>query len=207
MRNRRRRFAPSGRSQIGLVSIFVRGLILAVVLDALGLTYFVATLPKPDTQPSIAADAIVALTGQGGRLAPAVHLLEEGKGMRLLISGVNRLTSKSELGALLHAGEKFECCADLGFAAEDTRGNAREAAEWVRAHAYTSVIVVTADYHMPRSLIEFAAQMPGVRFVPFPVMSEAPRHMSWSSMRLLQSEYVKYLASLVRVSVLRQGEA
>ena len=105
----------------------------------------------------------MALTGEGGRLAPAVLLLEHGGGKRLLITGVNKATTKRSLKTLLQdAGAAFDCCADLGFAAADTRGNAEEAAQWARQHNYRSLIVVTTSYHMPRSLAEFGAQMPDV---------------------------------------------
>lgn len=169
-----------------------------LLLYGAGFSLFLSHLPAP-YEGSAKADAIVALTGQGGRLGPAVSLLESGNGQRLLITGVNRLTSKRELKAVLHGGDAFDCCADLGFAALDTRGNAQETARWVRAHGYSSLIVVTADYHMPRSIIEFQAQMPGVRLVPYPVAADAPKKLSWEAFRRLNGEYVKYVASLVRV--------
>ena len=174
----------------------------AVLLLAYGIGFalFLSNLPAA-YEGAAKADAIVALTGQGGRLAPAMSLLEQGNGQRLLITGVNRLTSKRDLKAVLHGGNAFDCCVDLGFAALDTRGNAQETARWVRSHRYQSLIVVTADYHMPRSLVEFAAQMPGVRLVPYPIAYDVPKRLSWDGMKRLNGEYVKYVASLVRVSV------
>jgi len=171
-----------------------------LLLYGIGFSLFLSQLPAP-SEGSAKADAIVALTGQGGRLGPAVSLLEQGDGQRLLITGVNPMTSKRALKAVLHGGDAFDCCADLGFAALDTIGNAQETARWVRAHGYRSLIVVTADYHMPRSLIEFAAQMPEVRLVPYPVAADAPKSLSWDAVKRLNGEYVKYVASLVRVSL------
>src|SRR4029450_13081230 len=105
------------------------------VCYALGFAGFGVGLPRPVSDPGTKADAIVALTGEGGRLAPAVLLLEHGGGKRLLITGVNKATSKRNLKSLLQeAGSAFDCCADLGFAAADTRGNAEEAAHWAREH-------------------------------------------------------------------------
>src|SRR4051812_16226604 len=172
-----RRGVPWGR--LGLI-----GAAALLLVYGLGFSYFVSNLPVP-YDGAAKADAIVALTGQGGRLAPAVSLLEHGNGKRLLITGVNRLTSKRDLKTVLHGGDAFDCCADLGFAALDTRGNAQETARWVRAHRYQSLIVVTADYHMPRSLVEFGAQMPGVRLVPYPVAVDAPKRLSWEAFKRL----------------------
>jgi uncharacterized SAM-binding protein YcdF (DUF218 family) len=169
----------------------------------MGFALFVMNLPPPAADPPAAtADAIVALTGEGGRLAPAVLLLEHGGGKRLLITGVNKATSKRSLKTLLQdAGEAFDCCADLGFAAADTRGNAAEAAAWARKHDYRSLIVVTTSYHMPRSLAEFGAQMPNVKLVPFPVPAEGRSPSPLQTFRRLHSEYAKFLASSARITV------
>jgi len=179
--------------------IFVPTLVWLFVFYALGFALFVLSLPRPAVDPAGNADAIVALTGEGGRLAPAVLLLEHGGGKRLLITGVNKATTKRSLKSLLQdAGKAFDCCADLGFAAADTRGNAEEAATWAREHNYRSLIVVTTSYHMPRSLAEFGAQMPDVKLVPFPVPEER-NPTAWQSFRRLHGEYAKFLASLARI--------
>jgi uncharacterized SAM-binding protein YcdF (DUF218 family) len=178
----------------------------AFSLYALGFGIFLAKLPAAGSGTAATADGIVALTGEGDRLAPAVTLLENGHAKRLLITGVNRLISKTYLKKLLRAGETFDCCADLGFAALDTRGNAQEAADWVRAHRYASLVVVTADYHMPRTLVEFGAALPGVRLVPYPV-ADPPETLSWQSAKRLNGEYAKYLASVVHASLVRFSQA
>jgi uncharacterized SAM-binding protein YcdF (DUF218 family) len=181
--------------------LLLAAVLVLFVLFGIGFGRFLANLPPTAADSTAQADAIVALTGEGGRLAPAVTLLEKGSGKRLLITGVNPQTSKPYLKKLLHGGEAFDCCADLGFVALDTRGNAQEAAEWAAARRYHSLIIVTADYHMPRSLVEFGAQMPGVELVPYPVAADNPKAAIWESARRLSGEYVKYLASVVRVSL------
>jgi uncharacterized SAM-binding protein YcdF (DUF218 family) len=170
---------------------------IAALAYLVGFAVFCRNLPEPGTDSGFAgqADAIVALTGEGGRLAPAVALLEKGVGERLLITGVNRATSKRELRVLLNGGEAFDCCADLGFEAADTRGNAREAAAWAKAHGYHSLIVVTADYHMPRSLLEFGAAMPDETLIPFAVATEHPKRSFLRKLAGLNGEYDKFLAS------------
>ena len=171
-----------------------------LVAYTLGFILFAMTLPRaPATLPH--ADGIVALTGGGARLDAADRLLESDAAQRLLISGVNPGTTKTELKAIAHGGRRFDCCADLGFRAEDTHGNADEATAWVRRHGYNSIIVVTANYHMRRSLNEFAADMPGVRLVAYPVDPQGLDLDGWwrdpRALHLLHNEYAKYLASLV----------
>jgi uncharacterized SAM-binding protein YcdF (DUF218 family) len=177
---------------------------------ALGFVLFALTLPRP---PAVLphADGIVALTGGDARLSAADKLLENDAAQRLLISGVHPGTTKAQLKALAHGGRRFDCCADLGFAAENTQGNADEATAWVRHHGYNSIIVVTANYHMRRSLNEFSADMPGVRLVAYPVDPQGLNRDDWwhdiHTLRLLHSEYAKYLASFVLTRFGRGHEA
>jgi uncharacterized SAM-binding protein YcdF (DUF218 family) len=155
------------------------------------------------------ADAIVALTGPSAeRVNAAVRLLEQGKGKRLLISGVNREVRRQELRALTPGSSRlFNCCVDLGFEAENTTGNAREIAAWARTKGYDSLIVVTSDYHMPRSLVEIHAAAPGVTLTPYAVSTPALDNSRWwkaaVTARRMTLEYMKYLAALTRAGVHR----
>jgi uncharacterized SAM-binding protein YcdF (DUF218 family) len=171
-----------------------------------GFAVFVARLPVVPPR-AVRADAIVALTGSDDRLYVAVALLEHGVGQRLLISGVHPSMSKPFLRPLLHGGPRFDCCADLGFVATNTHGNAMEAAGWARMHGFHSLVVVTANYHMPRSLEEFSAAMPDIRLVPYPVPEIIAAHRWWFdplALRTLQYEYAKYLGSVALRTVYPQ---
>jgi uncharacterized SAM-binding protein YcdF (DUF218 family) len=178
-----------------LFLLVVFGLFLAYLA---GFVVFVGALPAtPPAAPR--ADAIVALTGSEDRLDTAVALFEHGVGKRLLISGVHSSMSKTLLRSLLYGGRRFDCCADLGFAATNTHGNAMETAGWARANGFHSLLVVTANYHMPRSLEEFSAAMPNVKLVPYPVPEVIIAHYWWldpGTVRLLHYEYAKYLGSM-----------
>ena len=180
---------------------------ILVVLYIAGFIVFVMNLPvpMPHTHP---AQGIVALTGGDERLAAAVNLLETHQGLRLLVSGVHQTTTKAELKRLSHGGARFDCCADMGYAAENTRGNAEEAAAWARTHRFKSLIVVTARYHMPRSLTEFQAAMPDVSLEAYPVEPLDIDLSGWwhdpRALHVLHSEYVKYLASTAMNAVNRQ---
>jgi uncharacterized SAM-binding protein YcdF (DUF218 family) len=193
-----------GRDSLETVrkSLAYIGRILLVALLAYGLGFiaFAMTLPGPPLGIP-RADAIVTLTGGDARLDTAVGLLEKGVAKRLLITGVHPSITKPEIRLLAHGGHKFDCCADLDFAAEDTRENASEAANWIQAHHYRSLILVTANYHMRRALSEFAAAMPNVTLIPFPVEPEGVNFGRWwrdpHAVRLLHAEYAKYLASFV----------
>ena len=150
------------------------------------------------------ADAIVALTGPSAeRVNAAIRLLEQDKGRRVLISGVNRDVRRKELRALTPGSSKlFNCCVDLGFEAENTVGNAQEIAAWARSKHYDSLIVVTSDYHMPRSLLEIRGAAPGVKLIPYAVSTPSLDNSRWwraaVTARRMTLEYMKYLAVLGR---------
>jgi uncharacterized SAM-binding protein YcdF (DUF218 family) len=180
------------------------GVILGVLLAYFaGFLIFLARMPL--TPQNVRADGIVVLTGGEARLGTAVQLLEQGAGKRLLISGVGLETQKVTLGRMAKGGPRFECCADVGYSAEDTFGNAEEAAGWAREHGFHSLIIVTARYHMPRALRESADAMPDVALVPYPVEIRGVDMGRWWQSRdtavLLQQEYIKYLGSVAMTSL------
>lgn len=180
-----------------LLSLAVAGLIGGFIAFAVSTT----TVHEPAAQR---ADAIVVVTGGEDRISAALTLLRQGSGRRLLISGVHPRTSEAAIRD--HAGERrqlFDCCVDIGREASDTVGNAEETRDWAAGHGYRTLIVVTSSYHMPRTLAEFARAMPHTEFVAHPVVSRHMRDRSWwhhpASLRLLASEYVKFIASATRL--------
>jgi len=96
----------------------------------------------------------------------------------------------------------FVCCVDIDHAARDTIGNAEESAKWVEEHAYESVILVTNNYHMPRSLLEMRRLLQKARLEPYPVINSRLDGGGWiakpDAMRVLFTEYLKYLAAVAR---------
>ena len=162
--------------------------------------------PAPEPER---AQGIVALTGPSAeRVNAAIRLLENGKGRRLLISGVNREVRRQELRALTPGSNQlFNCCVDLGFEAEDTSGNAQEIAAWAHAKGYNQLIVVTSDYHMPRSLLEIRSAAPELELTPYAVSTPSLDNSRWwraaVTARRMTLEYVKYLAVLGREGLRR----
>ena len=190
----------------------MKGLVALAVLVLIwgaGLMAFAQRVQRSTPAPEPPeADGIVALTGASSlRLAAAAELLEEGKARRLLISGVNPAAKRADVRDVARdVGREWDCCVDLGFRAADTRGNASEIAAWAHRRRYRSLIVVTADYHMPRSMLELRASLPGVALHPYPVATGTLEARRWwrqsTDARRMAVEYSKYLVVLARSALL-----
>lgn len=186
--------------------------LILLMLWTVGLLAFAARVEKSTPAPEpIRAQAIVVLTGPASlRITSAVKLLELGKGKRLLVSGVNPEVRPRELQNVSKATQGlYDCCIDLGYKAPDTKGNARETAAWAAAHGFDKLIVVTADYHMPRAILELRGTMPHATLTPYPVKTAEIDAAGWwktgHSAKRMILEYCKYLAVLAREAFLRLG--
>lgn len=193
-------------------ALIMWAIILAVIAFIAGFWSFAENVREEAIEPPH-AQAIVALTGGSlERLSTGVRLLEERKGERLLISGVNRIVTDGELFEVLNVnGELGECCIDIGRGAEDTLGNASETAAWAREHRYTDIILVTDDYHMPRSHAELSIAMPEAEIHPYPVRTRWTDPKLWRSdlgaAARLGAEYVKYLVIRGREALIGLGKS
>ena len=194
----RRRFDTRRWSRVALAT----GLVVALCWLG-GLFWFVAQVPHEGPPSKAHTDAIVVLTGGSERLETGLRLLSEGYADKLFISGVARGVDVAQLlrVARRRPGD-LVCCIAVGYAADNTAGNARETAEWMRAQGYSSLRLVTASYHMPRSLVEFRRAMPDITIVPHPVFPPLFKRDDWwlwpGSAALLASEFSKYLVACVR---------
>ena len=177
--------------------------VLAIALVFGGFLRFAdsVTTLKPPAEPK--ADAIVVLTGGYQRIDQAVELLQKGAGKRLLISGVHPTTTPRQIRKMTQgSADLFSCCVDIGHDAIDTIGNAEETSNWIHANGYRSVIVVTNNYHMPRSLAELSYVDPDIEFIPYPVVNSDLKTRNWftdpNAMRVMLAEYVKVLLAGAR---------
>jgi uncharacterized SAM-binding protein YcdF (DUF218 family) len=180
----------------------------ACCLSWLGGLLWFATPPSGETRAA-ATDAIVVLTGGSLRLQSGIDLLRAGKGRKLFVSGVNQQVDLDDLlGVSGHAPDWALCCIVLGHEADDTFGNAQETAQWIRGQGFHSLRLVTAWYHMPRSLLEFDRAMPEIDIVAHPVFPDQVKQERWWAWRgtavLLVNEYVKYLGALARPLIERR---
>jgi uncharacterized SAM-binding protein YcdF (DUF218 family) len=187
-------------------------LLLALVIVWLGgFAWFASRIPAEIADAESETDAIVVLTGGSLRVQSGLALLAAGKAKKLFVSGVYHSTDVTALLKVSRQSpEHVACCIVLGHEADNTLGNAIETAQWMRQEGFRSLRLVTANYHMPRSLLEFSRVMPETRIVANPVFPDLVRQERWwaspASATLVLAEYHKYLLSLLRPLVMRDAE-
>ncbi|MCA1243132.1 YdcF family protein [Stappia stellulata] len=191
------------------VALVVAGILAVVCFGFLagGFLRFASAVTQYTEAASPSADAIVVLTGGSERVKKALSLLDEGRAGRLLISGVHPETTPKQIVRRTESDlALFACCIDLDRNANNTLENAAETAKWVRSNGFSSVIVVTSAYHMPRALLELRSVMPETTLVAVAVQGTDLELNSWfrhaGVSLLLLREYMKYMFAWVRISAM-----
>lgn len=203
MRTARRRRAGGGRTRRARLRALAAAGLVVVGAWGGGLIWFAEGLPERVADPVTRTDAIVVLTGGAKRLRTGLDLLEEGRAEKLFVSGVHRGVDVAELLRVAQkAPEEIACCIDVGYDARDTIGNAAETARWMAAQGFRSLRLVTANYHLPRSLLAFTRAMPDVTVIPHPVFPPQVQTDAWwrrpATAWLVIAEYNKYIVMGLR---------
>jgi uncharacterized SAM-binding protein YcdF (DUF218 family) len=196
------------RRRLRATAVVVLSAVFAAL--AIGFVGFLSQLRGSETRPDRQADGIVVLTGGSSRVSDAMELLAAGYGKRLLISGVRPTNDASDISRSLPDSHSWlACCVDLDRSAVNTRSNAAETRRWAHERGFKSLIVVTSNYHMPRATVELSHAMPDIVLIPFAVVGDKWRDEPWwtsgATLRLLLSEYVKYVAAEMRVRLADLG--
>ena len=168
------------------------------------LQYFIHNLPDETAlthkYSHLSAEGIIVATGGQARLTAGLTLLSQNKAPILLLTGVGEGVTKDMLADSLSLSQDerdlLNCCIELEFIAADTKGNAIAARKWVTEKNLSSVILVTAHYHMPRTMLEFNAQLEAAKIISFPIippdLSDKNWLFDWPSIKLYAREFVKY---------------
>lgn len=194
------------RRALKISGLSMAALLVVVALWSGGLVWFALTVPDRVEDPATPTDAIVVLTGGSRRLGVGLSLLMQGRGKKLFVSGVHRGVDVAELLRVARQSPaEVECCIALGYAADNTVGNAAETQRWMAEQNFRSLRLVTASYHMRRSLLEFRNAMPGVAIVPHPVFPDPFQPTDWwrrgPAVWVVVAEYSKYLVAAARITL------
>lgn len=194
--------APGRRPMITVL------LLLAITGSIAGIDFarFAQQVANVGPPTDATAEGIVVLTGGTARIGGALALLRDNRAEKLLISGVNPAVGRHDIARAVESAYRavLDQRVDLGHAARDTIGNADETRAWVEKKGIHSLIIVTSDYHMPRSMVELGRAMPDVQLIPYPVSNKQLEMGRWwrhaTSVKLLLREYLKYTLARARLA-------
>lgn len=190
-------------------SFFKMLCVLLLVGWVSGLLWYVEQIPASPSSDTEPTDAIIVLTGGSKRLGEGFKLLRDKKAKELLITGVGEGVKLAELLAQQNVeliGDALDArVISLDYAAISTATNATSADAWMKTKGFTTARLVTANYHMPRAMLEFSAAMPDVAITPQPVFPDNEfQRDNWfthpNSIKLLTLEYIKYMVTSLKHS-------
>jgi uncharacterized SAM-binding protein YcdF (DUF218 family) len=189
-----------------LLRFAVASAMTAAFVGLVVLLWFGFTMPSAPEEPEAKTDAIIVLTGPGGRLEPAYALLQKGLANRMFVTGVYRKLSKPDVLKLLgDPPPELAAKIELGYRALDTRGNAGETAAWFNSQNLKSMRLVTSSYHMRRSVLLFRRALPDARIVVHPVPRRGLEASDWWShidgVKDLSRELAKFLATMFYIPI------
>ena len=145
-------------------------------------------------------DGIVVLTGDQYRIAKGIELLKNYPDKKLLISGVNKNINAIDIMEKFPNNKNFfECCIDIGKDAKNTFENIIETFKWMKSNEFTSIIIVTSDYHVPRVKLEIN------RFIDNQeIFYEVVKNDETDSIQRLKKitlEYIKYIRTFLSIKI------
>jgi uncharacterized SAM-binding protein YcdF (DUF218 family) len=188
----------------------MKSLAVIFLLWTIGLIIFFTTIPRHVVDTQTYTEAVVVLTGGRERLKTGFKLLCANQAKTIFISGVHpgetlkTLLKTIELSAANCLLDRDEIIAStyLGYLAKNTKENAQETAAWVNQMNIDSIRLVTAAYHMPRSLMQLKYLLPQVTIIPHPVFPFGQERYWWSdvgAIHVILSEYHKFLLGYLRI--------
>lgn len=183
-------------------------LMLMAITWSAALLWFVGSMPSSPADPAMKTEAIVVLTGGKGRVERGFEMLAQGAAPVLFISGVGEHvtveqilaehTSAATRDKILNADVEII----LDHVARSTVSNADQTSNFLRERRIRSIRLITANYHMKRSMHEFMAVSPGVTILPDAVFPDNFERAAWwaheNTRRLVFSEFYKYWAVVLR---------
>jgi uncharacterized SAM-binding protein YcdF (DUF218 family) len=189
-----------------MIKAIIQSLLTLILLAAvlIGIYAFKVLEYKKAETSLTKAPLIVVLTGGSNRLETAIDLLKNDKATILLISGAHPNTRFEDVfPTLTSARDKklAECCVIMDPQPRDTQSNASKTAQWVEEHNINNIILVTSDYHMPRSILEFEHFLPSLGIQAYSVAPKDFDLLTKNTWKTYLMEGLKYWGAWVRYNL------
>ena len=180
------------------------------------LTFFKEKIISLEKYPKELNPNIVILTGGTNRIKDGFEIINNfGKGsdvkIKILVSGTGKGFTKASLQEKLNTNFHYQlikCCVDLDSISQDTYSNANETLKWAIKNDIKEFMLITSNYHMPRSILEFKNKMPNIKISTYSIKPKQHNINEWlksfETFSLVFSEFCKYIISNIRIIILRK---
>ena len=186
-------------------------LIILSINLIVGFVSFIYLIEKDFSKESIIAPNtkyIIVATGGSNRILKGLQLTQVENDRKMLITGVGKGIQKEDIADAILANEDqkqvLDCCVDLGSSALNTQGNAYESYKWLKNYKALSSFLVTANYHMPRLVLEFERIAPEIKvnLVPVqPLNNPIQKIYLPKNLILLTKEYLKFVIKKLHIEM------
>ena len=194
---------------------FIAFLLFLIAYFFIGLNSFKERILTLQKDPINLSSKVVILTGGTNRIKEGFEVIykldkKSISNLKVLVSGTGKGFSKLSLQEKLNPNfdlRLIECCVELDDVSQDTYSNAVETSKWVSKNNIEEILLITSNYHIPRSILEFQNKMPNLKILYYPITPKQHQINNWlksfETFSLIFIEYCKYIIANVRIKTLR----
>jgi uncharacterized SAM-binding protein YcdF (DUF218 family) len=166
-------------------------IILLILMFFFHFSYYIAQVywSSKNTAENNSYDAAVVLTGDMFRINKGISLLDNQIIDKLLISGVNKDINENLIKNIFKDDQLFACCIDQENKSRNTFENAKESYLWMNKNKYLSLVIISSDYHLPRSKLEFGRFFKNSNIIFIP----SNKFLENVTLKKIFIEYIKYI--------------
>ena len=194
---------------------FIALLILVITYFLIELFHFKEKIIAAENYPNPKNTNIVILTGGTNRIKDGFDIInkfdEKSKyTIKILVSGTGKGFTKLSLQNMLSPDfdlKLIKCCVELDAISQNTYSNAKQTLKWSTRNNIKEFILITSNYHMPRSILEFKNKMPNIRILTYPIKPRKHEINNWlnsfETFSLIFYEFCKFIISNIRINILK----
>ena len=195
--------------------LFLALLILIITYFLIELFHFKEKIITAENYPNPENTNIVILTGGTNRIKDGFDIInkfdEKSKyTIKILVSGTGKGFTKLSIKNMLSPDfdlKLIKCCVELDAISQNTYSNAKQTLKWSTKNNIKEFILITSNYHMPRSILEFKNKMPNIRILTYPIKPRKHEINNWlnsfETFSLIFYEFCKFIISNIRINILK----
>jgi len=195
--------------------LFLALLILIITYFLIELFHFKEKIITAENYPNPENTNIVILTGGTNRIKDGFDIINKFDKkskytIKILVSGTGKGFTKLSLQNMLSPDfdlKLIKCCVELDAISQNTYSNAKQTLKWSTKNNIKEFILITSNYHMPRSILEFKNKMPNIRILTYPIKPRKHEINNWlnsfETFSLIFYEFCKFIISNIRINILK----